>query len=224
MKKFTIVSILTFITLALIGQNTASQNFTPSDIEITDNEIIDEASELKSFSTELHNEYVHVNWKMNHTDAITGFELYKSTDGSSWEMVEFFNCDETPETTFEYIDQTPNWGFNFYRIKTIDLNGVSALLRTAKIVVEYETGAEVGDFFPNPSTNGTSQLNINIPDGGEAIIYIYDGMGKLVRTYNKEVQGGTDTISIELDGLSKGVFFATININRESYSKKIMMN
>lgn len=226
-KKITIIAILFLVSLALIGQNTATQGLTKtvaiSDISTIDNDINEKAAELKSFSADIENKNVLVNWSVSNTNDVLGFELFQSTDGSNWEMIGFVDGDDATDFNFSFVDETPNWGINFYRLKSVNMDGNNGFLRTTKIVFEYTTGAEVADFYPNPATNGTTNLNINIPDGGNAMIYLYDSMGKLAKTFQKEIESGADTISFDLSDLSYGMFYAKIDVNRASYTKKIMV-
>ena len=226
-KKVTIISILVLISLALIGQETASNslvnNSTVSDRSINSSDAIEAASELTNFSADIKNESVLINWDLNNVNDVLGFEMYKSTNGSTWEMIGYVEGDATEDNSFNFIDETPNWGINYYRIKMIDMGGNYGFLKTTKVVFEYTTGADVGEFYPNPATNGVTNLNINIPDGGEATIYIHDGMGKLVGTYQKTIESGADTVSFDLNDLTYGIYFAKISINRASYVKKFMV-
>ena len=225
-KKVTIISILVLISLALIGQDTSTSfvnSSNISDMDSSTSDAVEAASELRNFSADIENESVLINWDLNNVNDVLGFEMYKSTDGSTWEMIGYVEGDETEDNSFNFVDETPNWGINFYRIKMIDMGGNYGFLRTTKVVFEYTTGADVGEFFPNPATNGVTNLNINIPDGGEATIYIHDGMGKLVGTYQKTIESGADTVSFDLNDLSYGIYFAKISINRENYVKKFMV-
>ena len=225
-KKITIITILFLVSFALIGQNDASQAIsksnTFSNISI-DNNSTDAASELGSFSADMKDENVFINWDLNNVNDVMGFELYKSTDGSDWDMIGYVEGEETEDNTFSFVDETPNWGINFYRIKSINMDGDYGFLKTTKIVFEYTTGAEIGDFFPNPATNGVANLNINIPDGGEATVYIHDSMGKLITTSTQIIESGADTISFNLNDLSYGIYYAKVSINRESYVRKLMV-
>ena len=226
-KKVVFISILVLVSLALIGQNDTTQGISnssmDSQISIANGNLVDESPELQGFSADISNENVMINWDMNNINDVMGFEIYKSANGQNWEMIGFVDGEESTDYTFSYVDETPNWGVNFYRIKSLNMNGDYGFLRTTKVVFEYTTGADVGDFFPNPATNGTTNLNINIPDGGEATIYLHDSMGKLVKTYQKTIESGADTISFDLNDLSYGIFYAKINVNRESYIKKVMV-
>ncbi len=226
-KKITIIFTSVLVSLSLIGQNTTSPAVPKvtfnSQISTIDSNLNDATSELTNFSAKIANENVAINWDMNNVNDVLGFELYKSTDGSNWDMITYVDGDETIDYTFSYVDETPNWGINYYRLRSLNMNGEYGFLKTTKVVFEYTTGAEVGDFFPNPATNGTTNLNINIPDGGEATIYIYDSMGKLATTFQKTIESGTDTITFDLSDLSYGLYYAKISINREAYVKQIMV-
>lgn len=226
-KKITTIYIFLFIALSVIGQNTTSPIVTKlsvnSQINTFDGNPNDATSELRSFSAEINDEKVAINWDMNNINDVLGFELYKSTDGSNWDLIAYVEGDETIDFTFSYTDETPNWGINYYRLRMLNMNGEYGFLKTTKVVFEYTTGAEVGDFFPNPVTNGTANININIPDGGEATIYIHDSMGKLAGTFQKTIESGADTISLDLNDLSYGIYYAKISINRATYVKKIMV-
>ena len=225
-KKYTIITILFLTSFALIGQNSVASFTSISIPSKTNNDVTDitlESSVLESFTADVENENVLINWGMNNINDVLGFELYKSVDGSNWELNGFVDGEDTNDYTFSFTVETPNWGINFYRIKTINMDGRYGILRMAKVVFEYTTGADVGNFFPNPTTNGTAYLNIKIPNGGVATIYIHDNMGKLVANFQKTIDSGSDRIAFDLKDLSYGIFYAKVSINKESYVRKIMV-
>ena len=184
-KKFTIITILSLVSLALIGQNNSSDGLIkPSNdakIIVTNNSPSDATSKLENFSADISNEIVEINWNLNNVnDMLWDSNCIKVLMEWIGKCLLLLTVNETEDNTFQYVDETPNWGVNFYRIKLLNMNGDYTFFRTTKVVFEYETGADVGDFFPNPTTTGNTNLNINIPDSGLATIYIHDGMGKLV--------------------------------------------
>ncbi len=226
-KKITIISILILVSLALIGQNssTLDANAPSSNSLFNNNEssTSDAVTEIMDISAIIGNEIVQINWNLNNTNNLLGFELYKSTDGNSWEMMTFVDNELASGDSFSFVDESPNWGINFYRIKAVNIDGDYSFLKTTKVVYEYTTGANVGNFYPNPATNGKTNIDIEMPNGGEATIRLYDNTGKLLGTYQKTISHGTNTISLDLINVYDGMLYANINVNRETYSRKIML-
>ncbi len=226
-RKITFITILVLVSLALIAQDQAVPASTKYTVTnqgggATSDEIT-EKSMVENFSAEIIDEKVFINWNVNNVDDISGFELYKSNDGSGWELIAYLESNEGVDYAYEFVDETPNFGDNYYRLRMLDLDGAYTFLRTTKVVLKYSTGADIGNFFPNPVTNGTTSLNINIPDGGEATIYLHDSMGRLAGIYQKTIASGKDIISLDLTDLTYGIYYIKISINREVYVRTVMI-
>ena len=72
--------------------------------------------------------------------------------------------------------------------------------------------------FPNPATNS---VNIDLRElaDKQAILTIYDNTGRMVKTMVTK----NNLLSINLEGLSKGIYCVTINTKEKYFTKKLMI-
>lgn len=85
----------------------------------------------------------------------------------------------------------------------------------------------VGDLelYPNPSTEGISQLNMNIKNIVQnANIELIDLLGNKVQTiYNGRLNPSSIGYKIFTNGLAKGIYIVNINLDGVYTSKKLII-
>ena len=79
----------------------------------------------------------------------------------------------------------------------------------------------IGDYFsefhPNPATLKT-EIQFSLLEDAKGEIEIYDLLGNLTRSYSLNKQIGK--LTMELDGLKPGMYFANIKINDKIHEIK----
>jgi len=99
--------------------------------------------------------------------------------------------------------------------------------RRPKLVVYYSGSSSVGDsyqtfktlnIFPNPASNGV--LNMSFDNEAPTQVSIYDQSGKEVKAVNFEK---AMNVSVDVNGLSKGIYVVKANHNNEFYSQKLII-
>ena len=134
--------------------------------------------EFTSFSATMTTEGTQLYWQTSSELNNAGFEVEHSTDGKSWQMLDFV---EGAGTTLEvqyynYLHQSPANGINYYRLRQVDIDGVFDYsdIVTATFIKPNEIALNT---YPNPTTN---TLNIV---GGQGQATLYTMLGKPVRSY-----------------------------------------
>jgi hypothetical protein len=125
------------------------------------------------------------------------FEVQRSTDGESYEVIATIEGSGTSNSPkfYQYIDQAPNGGINYYRLKQIDFDGTSSY---SENIVRLENDASdqniLFTLFPNPTTQDNIQMRVrDNKDGYPIVIKIHDMYGREVFA-GEFIQEETETI------------------------------
>ena len=122
-------------------------------------------------------------WQTASENNNEGFEIQRSIDGKSWETLDFvFGNGTTIEVSnYEFIDNQPFVGTNYYRLKQIDFDGAFEYSNIINLTTEqsdsYRENHPTISIFPNPVQN---ELNII---GGQGQATIYNMLGQPVKQF-----------------------------------------
>ncbi len=190
--------------------------------------------ELTSFSAEVNENTVKLNWQTATEVNNYGFEIQRSVVTSQkpvWMKIGFIQGHGNSNLPVEYsfIDKNPIGGSNFdYRLKQIDNDGNFEYSDIIKVKV-MPGQFSLNQNYPNPFNPSTS-IKYNIPSSGFVILIIYDELGKEVeRLVNKNQQAGIYEVTFNASALASGIYFYRINVNGEknqqftSIKKMILM-
>lgn len=114
---------------------------------------------------------------------------------------------------YEYIDEHPLQGNNFYRLVMVDKEGRSKHSNT--VLLKMLRDKSVLSIYPNPVA---AELHIELSgkaDDSEVLIDIYDAAARLIK--HKTIRKDNNTFLIDVGGLASGVYTIRI-INREDIS------
>ena len=102
---------------------------------------------------------------------------------------------------------------------TIHYNNPSASIKTNASLLSY-----VSSVFPNPTTSKSS-LNVNaLSEVNNVSVSITNALGAIVSTKNIELTIGKNTIDLDSQNLSDGLYFVTIGTNNSKITKKFMVS
>lgn len=162
---------------------------------------------LKDFTLINNGKGVTIRWKTMQEINSAMFSIERSTDGLRWEVIASINAkgNSTVETSYFTEDTHPVSGINYYRIKSVDLDGSSTYSATRKIQVGvHRVQLKV---YPNPAS---SYLNVEIQSGNEERIQalIINRIGQVVA--QKSVLSSTGRIEFNLAHLKEGDYVVHI--------------
>ena len=110
------------------------------------------------------------------------FTVEKSTNGIYFKEVTDINGRGTTtlKSIYNWVDQSPVNGLNYYRLNQVDFNGDKTISNI--IVIEFDTERGKIQVYPNPTLD---EVNLNLPENweGETSIIIYDFYGRLINSF-----------------------------------------
>ena len=118
---------------------------------------------------------------------------------------------EPEELTYQYIDDNPTLGINYYRLKQIDLDGKFNLSPVRSIDFNFEKNEGI-KIFPNPTTDEFSILNFQ----GKG--YMFSVEGRLVHVFESN-----STISIDINHLPKGVYHILLEADNGEKENRVLV-
>ncbi len=162
--------------------------------------------ELFSFKASQQNNQVALRWKTASEENNHGFEIQKSKDGIQWQNIGWQAGRGASQSLqqYEFIDEHPFTGINYYRLKQIDFDGRFEYSTIVQVDLHLENEMEL---FPNPTSN-----TLQIKSGETGYVKIFGSAGKLVLEESYSGQ------FIDISGLPKGVYFLEFQSKNEDCS------
>lgn len=143
------------------------------------------------------------------------FEVERSVDGARWERIGRLEAQGNSVTLTSYalLDPAPFAGANYYRLRSIDLDGSMALSET--VTVTRKPGQRL---FPNPNKG---EFVVDLPSA-QAAIEVHDAIGQ-------RVPAKLETISERLTRVSllrpvAGVYFVRLGVGTEGLVERVVVS
>lgn len=162
--------------------------------------------ELLSFTGVPTKEGIQLDWVTASEIAFEGFHLQRSDDGINWNNLYWQISKGSPESQAEYryMDKEPLSGANYYRLRSVDLDGT---VNISSIIQISYTGKESKAEFSIYPTLTADWLNIRGGEVGKTIQYeIRTPLGYLV----KRGTVGQDSQTLDVSDLSAGMMYLTL--------------
>lgn len=179
--------------------------------------------EILSFgAVAIDNKQVRVSWSTASEENNAYFTVERSLDGKKWSAIGIVpgvgNSDRIE--SYEFIDERPVFGRQFYRITQTDFDGKSQTFRVVGVTL---TGSalEVNRFkvYPNPSSGQVKVFSEN-SNLEQAEIAIVNQQGQEMMAF-ENVNGRL--FEIDLSHLPKGLYLIRIKNNHQLVSKKVVI-
>lgn len=174
---------------------------------------------LTSFQAALDGSVVNVTWKTSMEENLKQFEVQRSANGVDFSTIGIV---QPGQTTYLFKDREPLPGYNYYRLKSVDIDGKSSL--STIVLVNVKNGADIiSSLYPNPG-NGSIILKLQGPVTGNVLVQVLDQQGRQLMTKQFGVQHtGEFKTPLELSGLSKGSYVLRIMIDDRVYLHKLLI-
>ncbi|MES2431446.1 MAG: glycoside hydrolase family 30 beta sandwich domain-containing protein [Bacteroidota bacterium] len=145
------------------------------------------------------------------------FVVERSTDGINFTTIAklYSKGDEVTGATYSFVDQKPNIGTNFYRLRQIDKDGKSTYGEIRKIIFDNKpTLSLVVDML-----NKNRSIQLLSAKEQLALFKVFDASGKLV--YNNNIKTNS---KVYLSSLVSGIYIYHITTNDENKIGKFMIS
>jgi hypothetical protein len=174
--------------------------------------------ELASFKvTNLENKRAKLVWATTMEKNASHFEIEYSLNGIDFSKIGEVAAvgNSSNSIDYEYIHDSPIKGYNYYRLKMMDLDGKFDYSRTDAIFLmpSAETPLWV---FPNPADE-SQELNFRFIENQKGRIYIFNGEGKLV----KDLILDGNSASVNMKGFAAGFYMYSVQTDKQILNGKV---
>jgi hypothetical protein len=146
-----------------------------------------------------NNSSVKVAWKVANEINIRRYEVERSSNGSSFKKLHTLTDvnNNNSANAYEFTDEQPIIGINYFRIKSIDNNGRSSFSNIAKVYFG-NTGAGIA-VFPNPVVDGKINLYFTEQQPGDYAARLFNNNGQLIQSVKLQQAGSNGNAVIAFD-------------------------
>jgi len=171
---------------------------------------------LLSFTAEKSGENSLLKWTTTNEDEVRMFQIEKLENGSYRPIGNVNTANNSSKQSYSYIDKSPYTGINYYRIKTIDLNGSFVYSEIATLNFSNRIDASV---YPNPAS---TELHVKTNSEKAVIknIQIFDLTGK--EYFIKANKGNGTEVSLDISSLKNGVYVLQLNTGADNQLYKFI--
>jgi len=176
--------------------------------------------ELISFTGRKVENANELNWRTASEENNAGFEIEKSADGVTWEIIgwEAGRGTSNELNVYSFIDRLPFLGDNYYRLKQIDFDGQFEY--SESINVRNVDELVIIDVSPNPSP-GRVTVAVTNPSREKIQVTIFDSIGNVV--WESEVLNNLEFWKRNFDLHQREMYFASVKVGRDVITEKILI-
>lgn len=185
--------------------------------------------ELTSFTAKIISGSIRLDWTTATELNNSGFEIEKriTKDETSepWEKIGFVNGQGTSTEihNYSFVDENPETGKSYYRLKQIDFDGTYTYSNIAEVDFVLPVQFSLEQNYPNPF-NPVTSIKYAISDKQFVQLKIFDVIGNEVATLvDREQPAGNYEIVFDASGFSSGVYFYTITAGNFIETKKMVL-
>ncbi|MEO6134042.1 MAG: T9SS type A sorting domain-containing protein, partial [Ginsengibacter sp.] len=99
--------------------------------------------------------------------------------------------------TYNWLDKKPLSGYNYYRVRAVDINGLIGYTQIVKVKMEIAVGSI--SIYPNPITNGIVNLQLTNQPSGLYYIKLTNPIGQTIMSKKITHTEGSSTEKIKWD-------------------------
>ncbi len=177
---------------------------------------------LNTFSGQLNNKMVQLNWKTTSEQNSAYFDVTRSADGTTFSPVGRLNAagNSTDTRTYTFTDVSPKTGLNYYRLQQVDIDGSSSL---SDIVLVNNSVAGKGLAVYNIHAVGTAavKMQVNADFAASAAVNIFSVAGKLLTSKAVNLLKGTNTVVVPFHGAA-GIYVVSVYTYQSTSSVKFV--
>lgn len=160
---------------------------------------------------------VVINWSAEATSPAESFVVETSVNATEWTPVGSRILAISGSSAYSITDNNPGAGMIYYRLKITNAGGAITYSNISPVRMMCTSKPEM-TLSPNP-VQDIATLNVLNGVLKNALITVYDASGKIVKTITFS---GT-TVSLNLTGLSKGVYVVSCKTDTFSSDWKILV-
>jgi hypothetical protein len=124
------------------------------------------------------NNNIAVQWKVENQSKMQEYEVERSADGNQFTKVASIVANNSDAATYNWLDQQANAGYNYYRIRSVEVNSQADYSQVVK--VQMSTISSSLSVYPNPAINATVTLQLNNQSAGIYYVRLINPLGQVI--------------------------------------------
>ncbi|TZF81516.1 T9SS type A sorting domain-containing protein [Pedobacter sp. BS3] len=176
---------------------------------------------LLSFDAVTLKNKVQLNWATASEKDNSYFEVLRSANPTDFKVIDKVagnNTTNTPQN-YQYIDKNPLAGTSYYQLRQIDLDGTIHQYSKTVVVKTLDNPTEITVLG---SSSGIIKMSIYTAVVKNSTVTITDMNGRKLSQGNFELKEGYNDIELPVNGISKGVYVATLITGNQRQSVKFL--
>jgi len=165
---------------------------------------------LLSFKGNLANKQAYLNWSSVGEYGLKKYDVEKSIDGANFNYLDAVPAKNLANTQNDYqlIDKDPYPGYNYYRLKMIDMDGQFKYSDIVKLQTERKSIA-VTKMYPNP-LHDNFNIEVFTEKSTNIQVEVFDVSGKTIINKKVNLQAGVNNYQLNLAAITPGSYIITI--------------
>jgi uncharacterized delta-60 repeat protein len=174
--------------------------------------------QLINFTAGKYNNSNILNWQTASEQNTSHFDIERSSEGISFSKIGqvLASVNSASLKNYAFTDLRPTTGINYYRLKMVDADGHFTYSNV--LVIKMNSVADV-EIFPNPVAD-VLQVQLTSSQNKNTLLQIQDASGKTVKQQIFSSGGSRLSTTINVSGLSKGVYFLVVKKDKSTIIKK----
>jgi PKD repeat protein len=147
-----------------------------------------------------------LSWKSNCISTSVNFEIERSTNGRNFTTIGNINATQARcALPFDYTDQHPLPGTNYYRLKMTEADGQVSY---SKVITLYtkNSGIEIVSLVPTLVEKGNATLSVSSAKATTLELMVTDIQGRGIQKISTSLQAGFNTVQLDLANLPSGTY------------------
>lgn len=162
--------------------------------------------QLISFNAQKQNSAVVLNWQSAAETAFSHFNVERSVNGQVFSTLQTVKALGN-NSTYSITDNNPSAGYNYYRLKMADSNGMASYSKTISVDMRH---AGIGfSIAPNPAREQCT-IHINAAAAYTEMVTVTNSAGTVVAKEKIALQPGLNQKALNIASLPKGVYLLTL--------------
>ncbi len=165
--------------------------------------------ELSSFTANVNEGKVNLNWATASETNNMGFEVEKSVNNAEFVKIGFVGGKgtTTESSVYNFTDNSASSGKVLYRLKQIDFSGAFEYSDVVEVDINVPSEFSLMQNYPNPFNPSTS-IRFGLPSDSKVKIVVFDAVGQEIMTLvDGNLTAGLHTTNFNASGLNSGIYF-----------------
>ena len=155
----------------------------------------------------------------------SGFEVEMAKDDILHEFVKIGFVNSVGNTTqpqgYQFLTDSLRAGTYLFRLKQIDLDGVSSYSKIVSVSMNQDLFASV---YPNPIQELYANIELNLPETSPVSIQILGLQGQLLQSFeHPNLIRGPHQLELDLSDIRDGFYLCKIKTKQRELTSKIMI-